>query len=781
MKIFQPAIAMMNNLKYPQKFLLISIIFSLPIVTMLVLLIIEIYSRVDFTQREIMGNQYLQTLSLVWRANLNGKIAIPNQSSNFQAAAVQAPMAKLRTLNQSLRHSLKTDAVFNVLEEEINSLSLVDNRQNSFRYQQITQTIQKLRSLVGETSNLILDPNLDTYYLMEALLRRLPEMQNMLTEINMITQVIINQGNADQLQIAKLIQMTTLLRDENQSLITSLQSAILNNPLRNLEPAIANNLFNLNDEVRKFTTALDQVITGSQLPSPQLLIQSEEIFNELFEFEAQAASELNVLLNHRISSLIQRQILISVFVLLILITVVYLFIGFYQSVMQTVKCLDMAAKRMTNGDAGVLEVIELNTQDELATVVNAFNRIAGALVEAIAQAKTSEVKYRSIFENAIEGIFQTSPDGKYISVNPALVNMYGYSSAAELISAYDDLSSQLYVNPQRRQEFIELINQKGQVVKFESEIYCQDNSKIWISENARAVTDDQGAVLYYEGSVRDISDRIAAEKSLEQANLSIRLLNEQLKAENMRMSAELSISRKLQQMILPRPEELSKIRELDISGYMEPATEVGGDYYDILVEDGGRIKIGIGDVTGHGLESSVLMIMVQTAVRTLLVSNETDPVKFLNILNRTIYDNAKRMESGKNLTLALIDYEAGKLTVSGQHEELLLIRSTGTVERIDTIDLGFPIGLEPQISEFIHKTEVQLCQDDVAILYTDGVSEAENMEKQQYGIERLCQVVKQYSQRSAEAIRQAVIADLRQFIGEQQVFDDITLLVIKKR
>ncbi|MBE9040619.1 response regulator, partial [Oscillatoriales cyanobacterium LEGE 11467] len=94
-----------------------------------------------------------------------------------------------------------------------------------------------------------------------------------------------------------------------------------------------------------------------------------------------------------------------------------------------------------------------------------------------------------------------------------------------------------------------------------------------------------------------------------------------LRAENIRLSTELEITRKLQQMLLPERGELDRIEGLDISGYMEPAEDVGGDYYDVLERDG-RVKIGIGDVTGHGLESGVLMIMVQTAVRTLLQNDE---------------------------------------------------------------------------------------------------------------------------------------------------------------
>jgi PAS domain S-box-containing protein len=742
----KPAIAIINNLKYPQKFLLISTIFCLPMVLMLYLLITEINTRVEFANKEIIGNKYLRTLNQVWKYSLNGKVSTQDQSSNFKQSQLLESWQNLELVNQNLESKLQTQEYFNSLQNSINTLSKIDNSQNTLIYRKVISDIKKLRLQVGDTSNLILDPDLDTYYLMDTTLLKLPDLQELLSEILLISTEIKNRGQISALNRSKLIQLSALLKEQSQTLDKNVTNALKNNPLGNLSPKLSGDLAKFLKGIKQISQNLDQIVTDSQNPSiNDIEVDIATISNayqQSFKFADKALDELDFLLNERINGFVQKQILISLFVIAILLLVAYLFMGFYQSVMQTVKCLDVAAKRMTNGNAGIQETIRLDSKDELSTVVDAFNRIAEALVEAIATARNSEIKYRSIFENAIEGIFQTSPDGKYISVNPSLVEMYGFGSDTEMIASFTNLEQQLYVNPSRRQDFIALMAKTNQVIRFESEIYRQDGTTIWISEDARAVKNAQGELIYYEGSVRDISDRIAAEKSLAQANLSIILLNEQLKAENIRMSAELSISRRLQQMILPKDAELSKIKELDISGYMEPASEVGGDYYDILVEDGGKIKIGIGDVTGHGLESSVLMIMVQTAVRTLLVNNETDPVKFLNTLNRTIYDNAKRMESGKNLTLALIDYEAGKLTISGQHEEMIIVRTTGEIERIDTIDLGFPIGLEPYINDFIGKTEVDLNLNDIAVLYTDGVTEAENMDKEQYGLERLCEIVK---------------------------------------
>ena len=100
---------------------------------------------------------------------------------------------------------------------------------------------------------------------------------------------------------------------------------------------------------------------------------------------------------------------------------------------------------------------------------------------------------------------------------------------------------------------------------------------------------------------------------------------------------------------------------------------------------------------------------------------------------------------------------------------------------VDTIDLGFPIALEDDISSFVHDTTVQLAPGDGVVLYTDGVTEAENEARQQYGLERLCEIVQTHWTGSAEETKAAVLQDLQQYIGEQTVYDDITLVVAKQR
>jgi adenylate cyclase len=125
-----------------------------------------------------------------------------------------------------------------------------------------------------------------------------------------------------------------------------------------------------------------------------------------------------------------------------------------------------------------------------------------------------EGRYRSIIESSIDGIFQSSLDGHFISVNPALARIYGYDSPDDLMANMTNIGTQLYVHPTRRDGLNAYLKQNGQIVGAESRIYRKDGQKIWISENVRAVRDHKDRILYYEGTVRDVTDRRRMESAL---------------------------------------------------------------------------------------------------------------------------------------------------------------------------------------------------------------------------------------------------------------------------
>lgn len=130
-------------------------------------------------------------------------------------------------------------------------------------------------------------------------------------------------------------------------------------------------------------------------------------------------------------------------------------------------------------------------------------------------ARDAEMRYRSIFENAIEGIYQTTPSGQYLDFNPALARIYGYDSFEDLKNGISNIQYQLYVDPHKRTEYIELMRSQGSVQNFESQVYQKSGDIIWITENAREVRDHNGELLFYEGTVVDISERKNYQQQIE--------------------------------------------------------------------------------------------------------------------------------------------------------------------------------------------------------------------------------------------------------------------------
>jgi PAS domain S-box-containing protein len=138
--------------------------------------------------------------------------------------------------------------------------------------------------------------------------------------------------------------------------------------------------------------------------------------------------------------------------------------------------------------------------------------------------RRAEEKYRDIVENAVEGIFQTTPEGHFISANPTLARIHGFDSPEELISSTIAMGYEFFVDPDRRAEFARLLRTQGTIQNFEAQLYCKDRSAIWVSMNTRARRNSKGKLLYYEGTVQDITERKRAEDSLRQSEENARQL-----------------------------------------------------------------------------------------------------------------------------------------------------------------------------------------------------------------------------------------------------------------
>ena len=176
--------------------------------------------------------------------------------------------------------------------------------------------------------------------------------------------------------------------------------------------------------------------------------------------------------------------------------------------------------RIQHADGRVRWVWEhgVGVRDEngLVTAIEGIVEDITARVEAEQALREAERRYRSLFDNAIEGIFRTTPDGRYLDANPALARIYGFATPQDLVASLRDIKTQLYVDPGRREEFMRIVKARGEIGGFESRVYRKNGDTIWISENARAVFDDEGRVLHYEGTVEDITERRQNQARIEQ-------------------------------------------------------------------------------------------------------------------------------------------------------------------------------------------------------------------------------------------------------------------------
>lgn len=254
-----------------------------------------------------------------------------------------------------------------------------------------------------------------------------------------------------------------------------------------------------------------------------------------------------------------------------------------------------------------------------------------------------------------------------------------------------------------------------------------------------------------------------------------------LKKENVRMAMELDIAKHIQQMVLPREEEFTAFKGLEIGARMDTATEVGGDFYEVLPQKDGSIYFGIGDVTDHGLQSGVVMLMTQAAFRATLDNSDVDITAALNQINSILHQNISRMKDQRNLTLSLLHYHNGTVSMTGQHETVILLKNKEDfAEQIDTMDLGLYVGLIDDFSDHVQESSFDMEVGDIMLLYTDGATEALNSVNREFGIQGLMQSLERHRHHPSQQIVNNIIDEIYEYTGNTDPEDDITIVVVKR-
>ncbi|MCA9659186.1 MAG: PP2C family protein-serine/threonine phosphatase, partial [Myxococcales bacterium] len=244
-----------------------------------------------------------------------------------------------------------------------------------------------------------------------------------------------------------------------------------------------------------------------------------------------------------------------------------------------------------------------------------------------------------------------------------------------------------------------------------------------------------------------------------------------------RLENEMEIAAQIQTSIVPAE---PRAPGLEIAAVMRTATEVGGDYFDVFpTEDGAWI--GVGDVAGHGLRAGLVMLMVQSSVASLVRERpDAPPSELVGTLNATIYDNVReRLGQNEHVTFTLFRFRRdGSLRFSGAHEPFLLLRA-GTDAAEEVMTPGTWLGVLPDIKDALIDDSVDLAPGDLVLLYSDGLIEARDANGEQFGIERVQELIQ--SRRDAPvATIAAEVADACA-AWRAEIDDDITLLLFRVR
>jgi sigma-B regulation protein RsbU (phosphoserine phosphatase) len=250
------------------------------------------------------------------------------------------------------------------------------------------------------------------------------------------------------------------------------------------------------------------------------------------------------------------------------------------------------------------------------------------------------------------------------------------------------------------------------------------------------------------------------------------------RAEQSRMAQELEIAARIQTGILPNE---VRVPGLEIAARMVPASEVGGDYFDILPCDGG-CWLGIGDVAGHGLHTGLVMLMIQSIVAaTTYLRPDAPPAEAWAALNAVLWENVReRLGRDEHATVTLLRYrDDGRFDFAGAHEELIIYRAARrSCELVETPGLWAGISKRPPMSA-VPSGSLELAPGDVLLLYTDGLTEARHPGQGLFGVERVCSCLLEVAELPVEAILEYLIDRVDAWTTRHR--DDLTVVVLRYR
>lgn len=311
--------------------------------------------------------------------------------------------------------------------------------------------------------------------------------------------------------------------------------------------------------------------------------------------------------------------------------------------------------------------------------------------------------------------------------------------------------------------------------KLSKKFILADNEVIVISP--LVVKEKQLGVIYVIEDKNKLIDLDEETISALVIQVSIAINNAQIYSELIvkeRMSNELDVASRIQKKILPA--DVDEIFGLEIAQYFEPAKEIGGDYYDYTILDDNVFSITIADVSGKGVPAAFLMALGRSVLRTLTLTGDFAPNENLNELNKIIYSD---ITEDMFITMMHSKYNKENKTLyysNAGHNPLVVYRASTDSIELHTVK-GVAIGF---LEEYKYRQgEIQLNKGDIVIFYTDGITEAENSNKEMFGLERLKEVIYNNKNKSPKELRKVILESINRFRKDYEQTDDLTFVILK--
>jgi PAS domain S-box-containing protein len=737
-------------------------LFTLPLKVIVYQLVAEIDVGLEFTRKERLGLEYNKTLrnlleEVIYHRHLadlylKGQMKDEELLSNAQQK-IEAAIQAIEGVEQRYDKTLQTGANWESIQrnwQEVREAYTVNGRRQSFQlHTDLISEILAQIAHVGDTSNMILDPELDAYYLLDTLITKLPSVIDHTAQARTLTAETTDRKLSSQ-EKANLTFHYSMINSRMSAIARAREIVFNHNP--KIREALQNNAnlrFNSAQEflelIHPDTVSSVSFAEGTSRPPGDRAIESQY---KLYDEIAPVADQL---LQTRIDNFNVRKYRAIGFTSLSLIAILGIYIALVRTFLQrkrveqrvrvqyeitqvlaeletlevatpkilrticdglewefgelwihddaldVMRCIDIwcHADQMEEfaeysrsltftlgvGFVGQIwqekqpiwianlnqirdrclrtEVAEqVNLKSAIGLPVLQGDTVAGVMVffsqsvrtkdprtvqtltavgsligqyiqrkQAESGVRHAEEQYRSIFENSTEGIFQTTEEGQFASVNPALVRIYGYDSAAELVTQLSDVGTQLYVDPNRRTQFVAEMTRHDRVSEFESQVYRKDGSVMWISESAVAVRDAEGQLLNYVGTVQNISDRKrtaeelykakeAAEEASQSKSQFLANMSHELRTP---LNAIIGYSEMLQ-------EDAADFGYDDILPDLEKIRTAGKHLLALIndILDISKIEAGKMDLYLESFEIAPLVQEIETTIRPLIAKNENE-------------------------------------------------------------------------------------------------------------------------------------------------------------